>query len=158
MGNNKLILFVIYVLLSVECLPIVSDVNYVNDNGYTNKFKVIRIKSEKEFYIIYAERNDTLFKILSPKKNVKEVNNEKIREKGEYYLSLQTLFPRYIRQTKCPPPGTTGRMGIDYYGHTVPLETEHDIWDIYEATNLRGLYIIKKLDNSHIELFDKPFY
>lgn len=151
---NKTLLIITFTLLYI-----VSSSSFVVSYGCNSNdgdFKVLKIKSEKSFYIIYAERNDTLFKILSKKEKTKCLSCEKIRKKKKYYFSLETLFPRYIQQSKCPPPGTTGRMGIGYYGYSVPLETENNIWDMFEATNLEGLYIIKKIEQSSIELFDKP--
>lgn len=105
-------------------------------------YQIKQIKSQDSIYIIYAQRNDTLFKILSKKEEgiVKPVN-KKIRKGGKYYLVLKSLFPKKILGHDILPPGGGGATGIKYDGTFVHIEPKKNIWDLFEATNLSGLYI-----------------
>jgi hypothetical protein len=53
-------------------------------NNPDSLFKVTRIKSKGDYYIIYAKRNDSLFKIISKKVSV-SYHNLELLKKGEYY-------------------------------------------------------------------------
>lgn len=105
-------------------------------------YQIKQIKSQDSIYIIYAQRNDTLFKILSKKEEgIVNPENEKIRIGGLYYFVLKSLFPKKILGYDILPPGGGGATGIKYYGASVQIEPKKNIWDLFEATNLRGLYI-----------------
>lgn len=159
MNNNIIILLIAFSVCFLSTIRSLAFVNCsdstVSSKVYTDKFKILKIKSGKGIYTIYAERNDTLFKIVTKKEKNRCCKWEKIQKNREYFLSLETLFPRYIGKTKCPPPGATGRT-TTYFGGTY-VEIEKNIWDIFKATNLDGLYIIEELEKSSINLFDAPF-
>lgn len=53
-------------------------------------FKIKSIQDKGKFYIIYAKRNDSLFKILSDPKV--KANGEKIKVNHYYKLELKKIF------------------------------------------------------------------
>ena len=77
MGQFKLSILLLILLF---CL-IFSSYAYCDDTLY----KVIRIKSKGDYYIIHAQRKDSLFKIVSGKVPMNNKSNLEILKKGEYY-------------------------------------------------------------------------
>lgn len=104
-------------------------------------FKIKSIKDKGEFYIIYAKRNDSLFKILSDKV---KANGEKIKVNHYYKLELKQIFPRDSIFGIAIAPNA-GIVGFDYGGKTIYKEKRsHNI--VYDAKNLNGLYLDNDLN------------
>ena len=104
------------------------------DKSYTVK----RIKKKKnDVYIIYATRNDTLFKICTHYDKSILVTGRKMK-RGDT-LDIQTIsLVRTIQIDQktydvIPPCN----LHIDYYGVDVPLE---GVYDILACDGLNGLY------------------
>ena len=105
-------------------------------------FKIKSIKDKGKFYIIYAKRNDSLFKILSDL-DVK-ANGERIKVGRYYDLKLKKIFPRDSIFGIAIAPNA-GIVGFDYGGKTIYKEKRsHNI--VYRAKNLRGLYLDNDLN------------
>ena len=104
-------------------------------------FKIKSIKDKGKFYIIYAKRNDSLFKILSDKV---KANGEKIKVNHYYKLELKQIFPRDSIFGIAIAPNA-GIVGFDYGGKTIYKEKRsHNI--VYDAKNLNGLYLDNELN------------
>ena len=105
-------------------------------------FKIKAIKDKGKFYIIYAKRNDSLFKILTDPKV--KANGEKIKVNHYYKLELKKIFPRDSIFGIAIAPNA-GIVGFDYGGKTIYKEKRsHDI--VYRAKNLNGLYLDNDLN------------
>lgn len=90
-----------------------------------------------KFYIIYAKRNDSLFKILSDPKV--KANGEKIKVGRHYNLKLEKFFPLDSIFGIAIAPNA-GIVGFDYGGKTIYKEKKsHNT--VYRAKNLKGLYL-----------------
>ena len=115
-----------------------------NNRKSTSLYKIKKIKDEKSFYLIYAVRNDSTFKIISnvDKNNTNVCDCEKIKTGSSYVLDLKVIFPSDSLFGKLVVPN----LGIKGYivdaGKMVMLETKsHN--KIYMALNLSGLCIRK---------------
>ena len=91
----------------------------------SEKYKIIKIDSLQNTYIIYAKKQDSTFKIVS-KKNASD--NCIIIKINEYYnLKIKSLFP------------------VDYYQKIqisaikFKLEGNGIVWDLFISENLNGL-------------------
>jgi len=96
-----------------------------------NEFKIIRIDSVANVYIIYAERNDTIFKILSSYKE--KPNDCKPIQKDEFYeLKIKSLMENFA--------GKLHIGGMRYGQLIIMLEGDNGIiWDLFVSENLKGL-------------------
>lgn len=105
-------------------------------------FKIKSIQDKGKFYIIYAKRNDSLFKILSYPKV--KANGEKIKVNHYYKLELKKIFPRDSIFGIAIAPNA-GIVGFDYGGKTIYKEKKsHN--KVYRAKNLKGLYLDNDLN------------
>lgn len=104
-------------------------------------FKIKSIKDEKEFYIIYAKRNDSLFKIVSKLEG--RTNGEKIKVGRHYNLKLEKFFPLDSIFGIAIAPNA-GIRGFGYGEKSVYIERKsHN--SLYRAKNLKGLYLDNEL-------------
>lgn len=105
----------------------------------SNEYKIKKIVEHDMFYIIYARRNDSIFKIVQDKKVFLDdsVNYEKIHRGGMYKLILENFYKRdielgiryaYVRAT------------LNYFFVPVPV-TKKTHYELYVATNLDGLFL-----------------
>lgn len=108
----------------------------------TTLFKIKSIKDKGKFYIIYAKRNDFLFKILSAPKVRADGKKNKVNH--YYKLELKKIFPRDSIFGIAIAPNA-GIVGFDYGGKTIYKEKKsHNI--VYRAKNLKGLYLDNELN------------
>ncbi|MDR2954992.1 MAG: hypothetical protein LBV43_07920 [Prevotella sp.] len=109
------------------------------DNEDISKYYIKQIKKDKSLYIIYAQRNDSIFKIISDKESGKNCQNQ-IKVGHSYNLDLSITFPA---------EKLYGEVGLDYVSHisfsykksTIKAEKESH-YKIYIANNLEGLCLI----------------
>lgn len=99
-------------------------------------FKVRRIKSQKKVWLIYAQRNDSLFEIVSPRVFPDSCRN--VRVGGLYKFTLWSSGVRV---------GPYGHETTYYLGH-ITHSIMHNAWvsltkaprhQLYTAAGLRGL-------------------
>ena len=105
-----------------------------NHNG-ASLYKIKKIVEEESVYLIYAKKNDSIFKILSDKYYLNNSYCKTIKNKKYYYLDLRIIHPilgvgpiNYLDIT------------INYKGTSLILE-EKSHYKIYKAENLKGLCI-----------------
>lgn len=108
-------------------------------NGNLPKYKVSKLDSLRNVYLIYAERNGKIYKIVSKKSDSMAYQNIKLN--GEYGFLLQSLFP----------PMTTERgdtlwkrldivNAVEFNGTAIAIE-KNCVNDIFRAENVMGLCI-----------------
>lgn len=131
------------ILLLLIPLMTCAQIRYVpkKDCEPTQLFEILKIKENKSYYIVYAQRNDSLFKILSDK-DKRDATLKKNRVKEKYELELIRIFPT---DTLLGLP-VAPNLGIKYIllkGNTsIGIEGKfHNA--IYRAKNLDGLAIVK---------------
>lgn len=114
-------------------------------SDYIKEYRIERIKKKNNWYLIYASRSDSLFKIVSKKTKDKEkyARHDKIRRHKKYHLILESYSDNapVVNGVKVVIPGYTGGFCLDSCT-TVMLESRNGIWDLYTSPNLKGIYYI----------------
>ncbi|WP_046746320.1 hypothetical protein [Kordia zhangzhouensis] len=127
----------ILILILTSC-----DFNHRNENKELaekkisqeeQKYRILKIDSIDQTYIIYAKKQDSFYKIVSSKNDFKQDCN-KIKVNQDYKLKLESLL--YPENTK--PRRKFELSGIDYNGITIKVEKD-SIKDIHKSSNLNGL-------------------
>jgi hypothetical protein len=119
-----------------------NEFNIYGQNNNENNFLIKQIKSKKGWYIIYAVKNDSLYKIVS--KKVEYQNKECTRiQIGRYY--------NFIIQSNIPVINGVKLLPMNYLDVKTPfydkksvfsIEPEKGLFDSYQAKNLWGLCLI----------------
>lgn len=123
----SLLMFLI-LLISLSC-------NSLKNGSIRNSYRIIKIDSIAEVYVVHAIYKKQYFKIVSHKVEPKDSDCEMINVGKKYRLSLKTLF---LNKEKLP----LSINGLDFYGQAINIE-EDSIFDIHAANNLKGLCLIK---------------
>ena len=96
-------------------------------NGYT----IVKIDSVENVYIVYAEKADSLYKIISKKSDKGYCQPMKVGR--QYNLALDSYFLPEELHVK-------NRMtGISYEGVLINIERDGVVSDIFTTQNLNGL-------------------
>ena len=108
-----------------------------------NSYLIKQIKSKKGFYVIYATKDDVLYKIVSKKEKPKTRKCINIVV-GEFSsLELHSNIP-VIDGVKMLPVNYLDFKGIFTPGQSVySIEPKKGIFDTFYAENLKGLCIIQ---------------
>lgn len=108
-----------------------------------SSFVVKSVKKMKNgVYVIYANRNDSIFKIVSYYDGKK--NNGKRLVKGSYFnASLQSVFAEYERKTKIVPPCNEF---TEFHGVAIGKEPNHGIDDVWFCNELNGPFLRLKIN------------
>jgi len=136
----RLLLFII-VVFAVSCKTS-KLTNQANDLSYLVK----KINSKNNWHIIYASKQDSLFKIIVGKETNTTYNCDKIKV-GEYYnLKLHSRKSEVveINGVRVQP---VNLLDIQCYTYnketTICIEPQKGIYDLYHAENLKGLCLVK---------------
>ncbi len=98
---------------------------------FKDEFKILRIDSIENVYIIYASRNDSIFKIAS--KKVLNINCHPIKIGEDLRLKIVSVFLPEEFHVKM-------RMaGVRIEGVLIPIEEEAIVRDLFLTENLKGL-------------------
>jgi hypothetical protein len=102
-----------------------------------SEYKILRIKKRASVFVIYAQRNDSIFKIVSEDPGYIS-NSSKIR-KGRYYnLDLVRIFP-HDSIIGIPMMPTLTIKGITMEdGSVIGVEKESH-YSLYESKRLKGV-------------------
>jgi hypothetical protein len=127
-------------LLIFSCSPVKKHtITVVNKPGLelSEKYKVIKIDSIKNVYVVYAKKELTLYKIVSLKDWIACRN---IQVGGEYPFKLMSRVPKDFKGIDISPNTIPHITGIDFYGTWIEFESD-SINDIFISFNLKGLCI-----------------
>ena len=107
-------------------------------------YLIKKIDKKNSWYLIYAERKDTLYKIVSKADKNIDKNFTKIIVGQRYDFDLNSTKENtpLIGKVKLDPVGYTGCYQYDSET-TICLEPKRGIYDLFTVQNLKGLYIIK---------------
>lgn len=134
----------IYLLTSVILFSCSSTkkVKTVSDSN-TNYF-IKKIDKKHSWYIIYAEKKDTLFKIVSYAESKVDENCKKIVVGGKYDFELKSKKENapIIGGIKLDPVGYTGCYEFDKET-TICLEPKRGIYDLFYTNDLKGICYLK---------------
>jgi hypothetical protein len=131
MINNKRIVIVCLTLLSFLLISCKSNKVDIDNSERHLKYKIIKIVSKNDVYIIYAKNHDSFYKILTLRNNSENPSCKKIKIGKEYELNLVSLdVPIYAD-------------GLDFHGEPILLERD-SINELHTAKNLAGLCLVKQ--------------
>ena len=120
---------------------VISEVRDINKDLY----KVTKIKKVNDWYFIYLNKNDSVFKVVSKEHLDKNslAGYYKIKKNGKYNLNLQSYIDTspIINGYRIIPQGYTGAYQLDSLT-IVFLEPQNNIYDIYYSPDLNGLYYV----------------
>lgn len=110
-------------------------VNNSSDSCYIVK-KVKKLR--KDVYVIYANRNDSLFKIVSYYDKKKKNSDRKLKKGMLFQASFQSVFGDFERETKMIPPCN---LVMEFHGVAIGKEPERGIDDVWFSEELNGPYL-----------------
>lgn len=126
----KYIIFIILILTSCKSL-----------DGQQKGYKVYKIETLGSYYVIYCEKDEMKYKIVSKESDYKEFKIYKKIEIGEVY---NFLLNQYDDKDKNPLTNTsTTPYIIRCYMFTDAKICEEEFIKLYTTENLKGLYYIK---------------
>jgi hypothetical protein len=106
-----------------------------------NAYRITKIDSTGNYYLIYALRNDSLFKIVS--KKTTQSNSKSIKTGGEYDFKLRSDF------SELPLGDGTFSVKrstlVDCFGYdslTTICYEENCVRDLFHSDNINGLCIV----------------
>lgn len=133
-NSNDMKLKLFFVLLSLIFCGC-SEGTYCPQNFYTVK-KIV--KKENNVFFIYAEKNDSIYKIYTHYNGFREPNSVELKRGSVFNLPLKSFNQRMIDEM-----GMASWADITstiYYDVPVCKEEDKDIDDIYECESINGIY------------------
>lgn len=120
---------------SNSCLNLCSSVRQDSVN-----YKVYKIDSINNYYLIYAKKGHTLFKIISKKESSKKCNRIKVNKVYKFQLhSILTVNGRSVI-----PANQIMELSGWRIDQSTTIDFEGDsIRDLYNADNIKGICFIK---------------
>ena len=134
--------FLPILLLISSCLSLHKTDNYCNKCNGCSAYKIKKIRKKSGYYIIYAARNDSVYKIISENKTVKTSYTDTIKVGRCYLLDLRVIFPpdTLFGIPVAPNLGITGLAVCD---DIVNIDNKtHN--KLYCVKGLNGLYMERK--------------
>jgi hypothetical protein len=143
----------IYLVSCVKPKPVITTELIVGrdyEEGEKAGYKIVKIDSINNVYLIYARKEGSLFKIPSLKDGsdasdkVRENDCEKINVGKRYKFKLNSMMTgKLIGNIEIPYEMTKHAGGVNYYGTIIEVERD-SINDIYYADNIKGLCFVKE--------------
>lgn len=132
--------YCLFFLLIFSCTPAKKNTTAVvgkPEFSLYEKYKVVKIDSIKNVYVVYAKKETTWHKIVSLKDSMACRN---IQVGGEYPFRLMSRVPKDFKGTDVSPNTIPHIAGIDFHGTWIEFERD-SINDIFISFNLKGLCI-----------------
>ena len=104
-----------------------------------NFYKVKKIvKKENNVFFIYAEKNDSIYKIYTHYNGFREPNSVELKRGSVFNLPLKSFNQRMIDDMEMA--SWADITGTIYYDVPVCKEEDKGIDDIYECGSINGIY------------------
>ena len=104
-----------------------------------NFYKVKKIvKKENNVFFIYAEKNDSIYKIYTHYNGFREPNSVELKRGSVFNLPLKSFNQRMIDDMEMA--SWADITGTIYYDVPVAKEEDKGIDDIYECESINGIY------------------
>lgn len=137
MRINKIYILVCFIILSVT--------RVYGIVGTDSLFRVLKIKSKGNYYIVHVQRNDSLFKIISKKVPLNNAQNLQLLKTGRYYYFEFGKGKNEAKDKVEPLTGVMNNLDIknDHVfvdGDTRIKFTKRFHYRLYTTKNLIGLY------------------
>lgn len=133
-------MFLVTIGLFIACSVAQRNPNSMNSKEIISMYRIKKIKNEKSFYIIYAVRNDSTFKIISNINYVNPFGCENIQEGKAYALDLKVIFPSDTLLGK-PVAPNLGVKGYNINNEKMIMLEKKSHNKIYTALNISGLCV-----------------
>jgi hypothetical protein len=140
MNKRKIRYNILFLFLFLSCNNTKHIVSK-EDNSQYSLYRITKIKEYKSYYLVYANRNDSVFKIISNKESIYS-SGEKIRSKRQYDIELRKIFPDDSIFGIPMAPNLEIR-GIGMSDGTIVNIEEKSHNTLYSADNLDGVYLKK---------------
>lgn len=129
------------VLFGIICFSC-SQTKYLGGNNKDIGYIIKEVFQHELFDIIYAQKNDSLFKIISPRDTIVTMSNSKPLAVGQkYQLDLIQIYPDYNNEKTKIGAIDSCIMSIEKKFH----------FRLYSATNLNGLFLLEiSKDNTEV--------
>ncbi|MBR3513021.1 MAG: hypothetical protein IKO12_01190 [Bacteroidaceae bacterium] len=109
-------------------------VNYPSSYYIVNKVK----KLKNDVYVIYAHRNDSLFKIVSFYNRHQAYKGKKLKRGMHFFVSIESVFSDFERKNNLFPPCNAM---MDFRGIPIGKEPKRGIDDVWFCKELNGPYL-----------------
>lgn len=131
-------LIVLLFLISISCSQYKDTTTQKQPNkNEAEMYRVIKIDSINNFYLVYAKKNDTLYKIVSKKEQSDDCKKIKVNNQYKFKLISNRESAPIIRGIKIAP------INVDCFAFdketTICTEKDKGIYDLYFAKNIKGL-------------------
>ena len=133
-NSNDMKLKLFFVLLSLIFCGC-SEETYCPQNFY--KVKKI-VKKKNNVFFIYAEKNDSIYKIYTHYNGFREPNSVELKRGSVFNLPLKSFNQRMIDEMGMA--SWADITGTIYYDVPVAKEEDKGIDDIYECESINGIY------------------
>lgn len=144
----KIVLYIFPLILFVffGCSVTNQSKKNISNNEKEHEFTVFKVDSVNNYYLIYAEKEDTLYKIISQKDKLIDCNNRKVRTNRKYNFKLYSVWNQdlYINGVNVGLNQTPRVNCIEYEDNTIICLEKDSINDLHQAKNLKGLCIIEE--------------
>jgi len=112
-----------------------------NQKQETDSFLISKIETKNDWYIVYANRHDSTYMIVSKKAEIVNPTWNKIKVGNYYNLKINSIIP-VINGVKMMPVNYLDFAGISLDERTiVNINFNKGIFDIYSAEKLKGLFL-----------------
>ncbi|WP_155847217.1 hypothetical protein [Algoriphagus marincola] len=139
----KLLVYTYLLFMIFSCS---SSKGFTQDGNIDSKYRIKKIKTKNSWYIIYAEKQDSLYKIVVGKPNTINDDCKKIVV-GKYYdLELKSRRDNTpeINGVKLKP---VNYLDVECYSYDedteICIEPKKGINDLYYTDDLKGLCYLK---------------
>ena len=96
------------------------------------------MKKENNVFFIYAEKNDSIYKIYTHYNGFREPNSVELKRGSVFNLPLKSFNQRMIDEMGMA--SWADITGTIYYDVPVAKEEDKGIDDIYECESINGIY------------------
>jgi len=133
-----------YIFYLLATLFIYCCYTYRQTSKNNQLFSIYKIDSINNYYVIYAEKQDTFYKIVSKKEQDKYCRR-KIRLNGKYKLNLNSIWEQdmYINGVNVGLKQTPRVNCIGFDENTFICLEKDSINDLYVVEKLNGLCIVE---------------
>lgn len=130
---SSIVIFLLFSCFTKKPEPIYQNIE-INKVDNNKDFLIVKIDSIDNVIVLYAKRNDSVFKIASLKQFDKNCNKVTIGK--SYNLKIKSFFPENY-------PQKLDIKGFKVSKTIIKLEKKGVVWDLFSSENIKGLCYIK---------------
>lgn len=108
----------------------------------TASYYVYKIDSIKSYYLIYAKKSDSIYKIVSKKESLDQCLE--IKEKQYYNFKLKSILKNRFENTSFPKTMNDADITCFAFDDDIQICKEKGIYDLHLADNVKGLCFTRK--------------